>query len=265
MSSNNTVFLLALLDVLSFSDSISLSLSTSRQSSVIMSDVEDSTPLEVQRMFGAGIKRKRIDFVPAGGASTESTRQPNPPTLTGDKYLSIVLKNGASSSEFNTSNTQAPNASESLSHHQLEPKGAVCEICRLPIKASDDASTTSSEPHEASIAHQVCLQHSRPPSHLNRDRQGLKYLSSYGWDPDSGLGLGATGEGIRVPIKVKVKNDTVGLGVELRETKKGPEKNVELLDAKKVRKKNLEDRKKREKLQQMFYGNDDVERYLGGG
>ena len=68
-----------------------------------------------------------------------------------------------------------------------------------------------------------------------------------------------------MPIKAKMKNDTVGLGVELRETKKGPEKKVELLDAKKVRKKDLEDQKKRVKLQQMFYGNDDVERYLGGG
>ena len=230
-----------------------------------MSEEEDSTPLEIQRIYGAGIKRKRIDFVRAGATPIQDTLQTKPPTFTGDKYLSIVLKNGVSSKELRTNDAELCNAPKGPPRDQLEHEGSLCEICKLPIKASDDVSTTSPKPHEASIAHQVCLQHSYPPSHLDRDRRGLKYLSSYGWDPDSRLGLGATGEGIRIPIKAKVKNDTVGLGVEVIESKKIPEKKVELLDAKKVRKKDLEDRRKREKLQEIFYGNEDVEKYLGGG
>ncbi|KAK0512419.1 hypothetical protein JMJ35_005547 [Cladonia borealis] len=230
-----------------------------------MSDDEDSTPFEVQRLFGAGIKRKRVDFVPAGTLSTEAPRQTNTPTFTGDQYLSLVLKNGLLSKGPSKTDTGVSNGPESTPQDQRGSKGTICEICNLPFNGSDDAITTPTRPHEASIAHQVCLKHSYPPSHLDRERQGLKYLSSYGWDPDSRLGLGATGDGIRAPIKAKVKNDTVGLGVELREPKDKSKKKKERLDAKKVRKKELEDRRKREKLQQIFYGNDDVEKYLGGG
>ena len=231
----------------------------------IMSDDEDSTPFEVQRLFGAGIKRKRVDFVPAGALSTAALRETNPSTFTGDQYLSLVLKNELLPKGSSKTDIDVSNAPERTFQDQRGSKGAICEICNLPSNGSDDAITTPTRPHEASIAHQVCLKHSYPPSHLDRERQGLKYLSSYGWDPDSRLGLGATGEGIRAPIKAKVKNDTVGLGVELREPKDKPEKRTETLDAKKVRKKELEDRRKREKLQQIFYGNDDVEKYLGCG
>ena len=226
-----------------------------------MDDDEDSTPFEVQRLFGAGIKRKRVDFVPAGTRSTAAPEKTNPPTFTGDQYLSLVLKNASPSENSSKTDIEVSDGLESTSQDQRGLKGAICKICNLPFNDSDSAIKT---PHEASIAHQVCLKHSYPPSHLDRERQGLKYLSSYGWDPDSRLGLGATGEGIRVPIKAKVKNNTVGLGVDLKELKEKPQEKVETLDAKKVRKKELEDRRKREKLQQIFYGNDEVEKYLGG-
>lgn len=74
------------------------------------------------------------------------------------------------------------------------------------------------------------------------------------------------GDGIRIPLKARVKNDTVGLGVEkaVRKGKKVGEK-VERLDAKGVRRKEMENGKRRERLQRMFYGREDVERYLGGG
>ena len=111
----------------------------------------------------------------------------------------------------------------------------------------------------------VCLTHSYPPSHLDRSRQGLKYLSSYGWDPDSRQGLGITGEGIRAPIKAKFKNDTVGLGVRIKGYKKAPRTTaVERKDAKQVRRMDMKERRTRERLQEMFYGSDDVEKYLGG-
>jgi hypothetical protein len=44
----------------------------------------------------------------------------------------------------------------------------------------------------------------------------------------------------------------------------GKEK-VEKLDAGKIRKMGDEDRKRRERLQEMFYRSEDVERYLGSG
>ena len=226
-----------------------------------MGDDEDSTPFEVQRLFGAGIKRKRVDFIPAGTLSTAAPKETNPPTFTGDQYLSLVLRNGLHSKDPSNIDVNISNGTENTTQDKQAFKGAICKICNLPFHDLDNATT---KPHEASIAHQVCLKHSYPPSHLDRERQGLKYLSSYGWDPDSRLGLGASGEGIRVPIKAKVKNNTVGLGIELRESKDVPEEKMERLDAKKVRKKEQEDRRKREKLQQIFYGNDDVEKYLGG-
>ena len=45
----------------------------------------------------------------------------------------------------------------------------------------------------------------------------------------------------------------------------GAKKKIERLDAKGVRRKELEGKKRRERLQQMFYGMEDVERYLGIG
>lgn len=133
-------------------------------------------------------------------------------------------------------------------------------------------------PHEASLAHQLCLTHSHPPSHLDRTRHGLRYLSAYGWDPDSRLGLGAPGrEGIREPVKAKVKHDTVGLGVnsvdeDWSSSKRDKDKSAQgakpakvvKLNAKQARKGHAEARKKGEMLREMFYRGDDVQRYLGG-
>jgi len=230
-----------------------------------MSDDKDSTPLEAQRVFGAGLKRKRIDFVPAESlSSTDVAPQPNTSSSIGDRYLSIVLKNGAFPMDPDAIDTKLSNAPKRPPRQQHILKDAVCQVCNLPINAKDDAITTTSKPHESSMAHQICLTHSHPPSHLDRNRQGLKYLSSYGWDPDSRLGLGAAGEGILAPMKVKAKDDTVGLGIKLKGAK-APAKKVERLDAKQTRKREMDDRKKRERLQEMFYRNDNVERYLGGG
>ncbi|CAF9914038.1 hypothetical protein IMSHALPRED_001512 [Imshaugia aleurites] len=233
-----------------------------------MSDEEDSTPRGQQRIFGAGITRKTIQFVPAAIAPTQATQlaPPNVPSISpGDRYLNIVLKDGMPTEGHHSTSTEVPNHEKRPSQQQLELRGALCEICNLPIEASEGKTSTASTIHESSIAHMVCLTHSHPPSHLDRSRQGLKYLSSYGWDPDSREGLGATGEGIRAPIKAKVKNNTVGLGVKLKGTKKPPEAKLERLDAKQIRKKDMEDRRKRERLQEMLYRNDDVEKYLGGG
>ncbi|KAK2766751.1 hypothetical protein FQN54_006065 [Arachnomyces sp. PD_36] len=251
-------------------------------------------PLEDQRVFGAGIKRKRVQFVPSTDPNLSTTSEPEkaPSSSVGDTYLSIVLKRSKSepaeqdkSTKDRDSTSSGPEPAPDGDHTdplpvetETEPRSSsqpapttttpsTCEICNLPLHST----TSNTSHHDTSIAHQVCLQHSHPPSHLDRSRSGLKYLSSYGWDPDSRLGLGARGEGIRQPLKGKVKNDTVGLGVPekgegwVRERRKAKEREETPLNAKEVRRREVEGRKKGERLREMFYRNDDVEKYLGGG
>ncbi|KAG7005432.1 hypothetical protein G7Y79_00019g046120 [Physcia stellaris] len=208
---------------------------------------EYTIPLQDQRVFGAGIKRKRIAFVPAATSPTASTRIPP------------LHQNRRTTLPIHTVPDPPTPATPTATNED-----ALCEICSLPVTSVLDTATGDRKPHETSLVHQVCLAHSHPPSHLDRNRAGVKYLSSYGWDLDGRLGLGAKGEGVRVPIKAKLKNDTVGLGVE-RAISKGQvvAKKVERLDAKGVRRKELEGKKREKRLQQMFYGADDVEKYLG--
>lgn len=195
-------------------------------------------PSEDQRIFGAGIKRKRVPFVPA--STTESRDAAKPKTAVGDRYLSIVLK-------------------EQDQKSATDEHATVCDVCGQPV----------SKFHESSISHQLCLEHSHPPSHLPREHIGLKILGSHGWDPDSRLGLGASGEGIRIPIKSKIKNDTVGLGIETQSSNdrglfKVKADGVKRLNAKEVRMQEEAGRKQAQKLQQNFYG-EDLSKYLGPG
>lgn len=232
-------------------------------------------PLQDQRVFGAGIKRKRVAFVPAVSSSNPLLLSTS--TNVGERYLSIVFpsneatlsndtkKKPAISENSGSGSSPSSNCAIEEDSQETCRNGSICQVCNLPVR--DAASTgVSFKPHQALIAHQVCLPHSPPPSHLDRNRQGLKYLSSYGWDPDSRLGLGAAGDGIRAPIKVKIKNDTLGLGVKrLKEgnAAKQPPAKLQKLDAKQVRNQELRARKRVQGLQEMFYRHDDVERYLG--
>jgi len=230
-------------------------------------------PLQDQRIFGAGIKRKRVKFVPSAAVS------PAPPTSSGasaqsisDFYLNLVLP---SADEPSNDTPPVPSGSPNTEGSRPgQPEQLVCEICKLPLETANGLPAASEEietlakgrPHEASLAHQVCLTHSHPPSHLDRNRKGLAYLSSYGWDPDARIGLGVSGQGIQYPIKPKPKDDKLGIGVVLpKEADRRKKEKVEKLDAGKVRKLHEKDKKKTEKLREMFYRNDDVERYLGGG
>lgn len=242
-------------------------------------------PLQDQRVFGAGIKRKRVKFVPS--SSTNATAPSTPPSKSiGALYLSLVLPNDTSSAEESTKTTPDPTPlSTSPLYTPTPSESQICEICSLPLSSLPMVATSDSDvdaaipaltelaslpaiksrPHEASIAHQVCLAHSHPPSHLDRSRKGLAYLSSYGWDPDSRLGLGAKGQGIAFPIKSKPKDDKLGIGVVVPKTGVKRKEKSEKLDAGKVRKAYEKDRRRGEKLREMFYMNDDVERHLRGG
>ncbi len=156
-----------------------------------MADSDDETytvPLKDQRIFGAGIKRKRVQFVPSSTPAATVVSSASTSTLSlGDAYEAIVL------SKSPTPAADTPSPAE-------EAEVKTCDICKLPI-----GSNSKTVPHEASIAHQLCLEHSHPPSAIDRTRKGLSYLQAHGWDPDSRVGLGATGEGILAPIKAKEK------------------------------------------------------------
>jgi hypothetical protein len=227
-------------------------------------DEEYFIPLEDQRVFGAGIKRKRIAFVPSSTLEfVTSTPTEAAATTSHDKYLSIIQKK-------RSGNAQSIETQSLTTRNSSKPIQQMCPICHLPLSASDPGtdiatdSTIARTSHESSIAHQVCLIHSHPPSHLDREHVGLKYLSSYGWNPDSRQGLGAKGEGIRAPIKGRIKHDTSGLGMDARgagtvQKQKPP---LVRLNAKQVRQQEAEGKKKEASLRNAFYGTD-LDQYLG--
>ena len=258
-----------------------------------MSDDDNyEIPLQDQRVFGAGIKRQRVKFVPSSSSSSSSitlAQASEPAKSVSEIYLSLVLPKEVPSLETNVqsslpSPTPLAFADNGLSAIETtDPQ--VCEVCRLPYSMNDDTVVLESNdllsqsaepqprptppkrrPHEASLAHQVCLKHSHPPSHLDRSRKGLEYLSAYGWDLDSRKGLGAEGQGIQFPIKTKAKDDKLGIGVVLPQPGEIKKKEKsQKLDAGKIRKLQERDRKKGEKLRDLFYRSEDVERYLAGG
>jgi hypothetical protein len=281
-----------------------------------LDDDEDYfVPLEDQRVFGAGIKRKRVPFVRPSTESTLSTttlpEASESQISVADQYLAIVMSKKQKkvldtppekTKEDDQSNRMGretvstpPSPTASSPKRDLEeqkPYSKVadsittqtqrCEVCHLPLttnKIGNDSTVGNrvvrlrSTPHEASLAHQVCLTHSHPPSHLDRTRHGMRYLASYGWDPDNRLGLGAAGrEGIREPIKPKAKNDTTGLGMKIDENALAAKQKIQQqrqeqrnkLNAKQVRLGAMADRKKGDQLRELFYGSDDIQRYLGG-
>ena len=230
-------------------------------------DDEYFLPLEDQRVFGAGIKRKRVPFVPSSETSLHSTSLSAPATpgpfsssksgtSVADKYLSIVLSSGKPT-DGNTTTPDNDDASKDTPTTTTATT-VTCDICNLPL------SSKHPHPHESSLAHQLSLPHSHPPSSIDRSRVGYKYLSAYGWDPDSRRGLGAAGQGIRVPLKTRGKNDTVGLGVRVPKGEGRVVKKMERkLGAKEVRRMEEEGKKRGERLREMFYRGEEVVKYLG--
>lgn len=224
-------------------------------------DNYDDVPLQHKKPFGSGLRRNEIKFVPASSEDPKVTEQSGEEAQgrsISDFYLNIVLKRPEPSAQV------ASGAHEAIVEE-------VCEICKVPLTSTPAGSTGpgSARPslHEASIAHQVCLAHSHPPSALDRNRMGLAVLESQGWDPDARTGLGVAGQGAQYPVKAKPKDDHLGIGVVVPKNfrvKKEKEK-PKLLDAKKVRKMAADDRKRTDRLQQQIFGRADLERYLGPG
>ncbi|KAK2613503.1 hypothetical protein N8I77_000415 [Diaporthe amygdali] len=220
-------------------------------------DDYDDVPLHHRKPFGSGLRRNEIKFVPALNEDPNTAKQPGGQTngkSISDFYLNMVLKKP-----------------EPATMQKQPAAVAICDICKIPLTPTDKTANDESSSrmtgghHESSIAHQVCLAHSHPPSALDRTRMGLSVLESQGWDPDARTGLGAAGQGTHYPIKAKSKDDRLGIGVVVPKdfgAKKEKEK-PKLLDAKKVRKMAAEDRKRADRLQQRIFGRVDLEKYLG--
>lgn len=100
---------------------------------------------------------------------------------------------------------------------------------------------------------------------------GLKYMAKHGYDVDARVGLGASGQGMLFPLVPREKRDKLGLGIDKKEHTKrrelGGASRYEVktakLDAGKLQKLAKVEKRKHKKLQKLFYGNDEVEKYLG--
>ncbi len=209
-------------------------------------DADISTvPFVQQRAFGRGLWKDPINFVSA----SSDTPVPKPSSSNGqtiaEKYLAIMFPDGMA----------AP-----------EPEAyPLCAICSAPVKESDHRI------HYLSPTHQAALPRAPTPSSIDRTRMGLMYMKKYGYDVDARRGLGANGQGMLFPLMPKEKRDRFGLGVDRKEhvaqKALGGATAFEVregkLDAGRVRKLAGIEKKKHEKLQKMFYGNDEVEKYLG--
>ncbi|WPH04645.1 Hypothetical protein R9X50_00753800 [Acrodontium crateriforme] len=239
---------------------------------------EYEVPLRDQRYFGAGIKRKRVQFVPSssGSSNVSPSSATKSSTSAADKYLSIVFNKassthttasagaasgshkiaGTGSVEDSTSDTPTTLKTSTSSNQDHKELPTLCEICEGPIYAS------APHAHESSIAHQVRVQHSHPPSHLDRSRKGLAVMQTYGWDPDSRRGLGVGGQGVLHPIKAISNLDRRGLGAKFAKSTASKEK-TPTLDAGKAKLLDVANKQKAQSLRNTFFRSEEVEKYLG--
>lgn len=270
--------------------------STHPLSETLLNNESESTPLQYQRFFGgAGLKRKRVEFVPATSPS-EALQKDRPRRPLGDVYLSIVrpstqvpptLQHDETDGGYENikilkgSNIQ-PGSSQEIFTSQtsdMDSSSQLCPICHLLLPEPSSGCDASSIPHELTLPHEIALAHSHPPSALDRRSKGLSYLSSYGWDPDARFGLGATGEGRLDFVKDSRRQtgDVRGIGVDARdddaigtvkagqEAEKRRRERVRENENEKESAKSRELRKKKEmeRLKALIYGRDDVNKMLG--
>jgi hypothetical protein len=206
-------------------------------------DTDVSTiPFVQHPAYGRGLWKNPIKFVSA--APDAPIKAPVGNTMA-EKYLAIMFPNG-----------------------QPQPKSEAypaCGICGESVKEQDQRM------HFLSPAHQAALPRAPIPSAIDRSRMGLKYMSKHGFDVDARVGLGVSGQGMLFPLVPKEKRDKFGLGIDKKEHEKkralGGASIADVkegrLDAGKIRKLATVERRKHDKLQKMFYGNDEVEKYLG--
>ncbi|CAK7565542.1 MAG: hypothetical protein SEPTF4163_003459 [Sporothrix epigloea] len=163
------------------------------------------TPLHRLPGFGTGLHRKRVAFVKAGEVPATKTSPAD--SLSGgavsDLYLSIVMGQAKEPQESKKTETVNPTAKGSAD------ETAACQVCRLPLTTT---ASVAAHHHETCLVHQVSLDHSKPPSALDRSRFGLAIMSAHGWDPDSGRGLGANQQGMPYPVEARLRPERQALG-----------------------------------------------------
>ena len=211
-------------------------------------DADVSTaPFTSHTAYGRGLWKNPIAFVPAAPESEAAPSTAVDGQSIAQKYLAIMFPNG-----------------QPLPAPDTYP---LCGICGEPVKESDHRI------HFLSAVHQAALPRAPIPSAIDRTRMGLKYMQNQGWDVDARVGLGARGEGILFPLVPKEKRDKLGLGIDKKAEERrkkvingraGAQPGEIKLDAGKIQKLAKVEKKKHDKLQRMFYGNDEVEKYLGG-
>jgi hypothetical protein len=210
-------------------------------------DTDISTlPFTSHPAYGRGLWKRPVAFVPAASSTPPAPSKPIDGQSIAQKYLAIMFPNG-----------------QPIPEPDAYP---LCGICGEPVKEANHRI------HFLSAAHQAALPRAPVPSAIDRTRMGLKYMQNYGWDVDARVGLGANGEGMLFPLVPKEKRDKLGLGVDKKaeERRKGlisgravPKPGEIRLDAGKIQKLAKVEKRKHHKLQRMFYGNDEVEKYLG--
>ncbi|SPN98484.1 related to G-patch domain protein [Cephalotrichum gorgonifer] len=228
-------------------------------------DFYDDVPLQHKKPFGAGLKRKRsVTFVRASDPDlhTIPATEQTPDSSVSDLYLNLVMKGTGGEPEDTALSKPTTKQADATPAEQTTASTRTCPVCNITL---DDDAPESQRTHEASIAHQVALSHSHPPSAIDRSRMGLSYLASFGWDPDSRRGLGAEGQGVRDPIKAKQKDDTLGIGAVIPQEfiEKAREPKPKKLTGKELKQRELEEKRKGERLRELFYQRDDVLRHLG--
>jgi hypothetical protein len=210
-------------------------------------DADISTaPFTSHPAYGRGLWKNPIAFVAAAPELPPAPSKPVDGQSIAQKYFAIMFPNG---------------------QPQTEPEAyPLCGICGEPVKETDHRI------HFLSPAHQAALPRTPVPSAIDRTRMGLKYMQNYGFDIDARVGLGARGEGMLFPLVPKEKRDKLGLGIDKKaeERRKGLAKGRGVaqageirLDAGKIQKLAKVEKRKHARLQRMFYGNDEVEKYLG--
>jgi hypothetical protein len=202
--------------------------------------IYDDVPLADQRRF-PGLRHAPVQFVPA---STTPEQPSEKPLTSAQKYLAIAFGDGAKDMDI-------------WAKVSPDKQLTFCDQCQASY-------SDPSHLHINSIAHQLNREQSHGPSHLDRKGIGFGLLEKQGWDADARKGLGAEGnEGRLHPIEAVANPTRTGLGVKVdNNTAKKEVKSIKT-DAGAVRKRALEDKKKGEKLRNLFYGNGEVEKHLG--
>ncbi|PSN72708.1 hypothetical protein BS50DRAFT_568298 [Corynespora cassiicola Philippines] len=201
-------------------------------------------------------RRPPIRFVSAGAATTTAAT-PTKVFITAEQYQAII-------------NT-IPGKKPAQGPEKAQPKYPLCETCGHEMREP------TRNLHYSSLNHMLSQPVKPVPSAMDRERVGYKILQKDGFDIDSQKGLGRNGEGMLAPIKPVVKDNTLGLGFKEPKsneppvdrhgnliTKPKPAPKIPLkTDAGAVRKRAREEKKRDARLRQEFYGNDDIEKYLG--